>query len=166
MTLTRLSTALFALILSLPFCVYAQTQAQAPSLSHTVDAPFAFATAETAKNGAAFMVIRNTSQQDDHLKSATGDIAQKIELHKVEIDQDDIMKMMVVENAPLPAGGSIVMDPQGSHVMLLGLKKPLAVGERFPLTLTFEKAGAQEIMVEVVAPGTTPESAPHHDHAH
>ena len=33
--------------------------------------------------------------------------------------------------------------------MLIGLKQPLKVGENFPLTLTFEKAGKLDVTVTV-----------------
>jgi hypothetical protein len=37
------------------------------------------------------------------------------------------------------------------HVMLLDLKEPLKAGQKFPVTLTFEKAGAMTVQVAVQA---------------
>jgi periplasmic copper chaperone A len=42
-----------------------------------------------------------------------------------------------------------VMKPGSMHVMLIGLKHPLARGDSFPLTLRFEKAGEQTVSVHV-----------------
>jgi copper(I)-binding protein len=36
--------------------------------------------------------------------------------------------------------------------MLIGLKQPLKDGDRFPMTLRFEKAGEREVMVWVQTP--------------
>jgi len=45
--------------------------------------------------------------------------------------------------------GQMMLKPGGLHVMLIGLKQPLKVGESFPLTLTFEKAGKLDVTVTV-----------------
>jgi hypothetical protein len=43
--------------------------------------------------------------------------------------------------------------------MVVGLKKPLARGDRVPLTLRFERAGELQVMIEVQAPDS---KKPHH----
>jgi periplasmic copper chaperone A len=53
------------------------------------------------------------------------------------------------------ASGSVVLKPGSYHVMMIGLKKPLTVGEKIPLTLTFEKAGNISVTVPVQAMGAT-----------
>src|SRR3546814_14254632 len=63
----------------------------------------------------------------------------------------DIMKMRRLEAVEIPAHGSAVLRPGSHHLMLIGLKQPLHEGERFPLTLTFEKAGT--ITVEITVEG-------------
>ena len=50
-------------------------------------------------------------------------------------------------------GQSAVLKPGGLHIMLMGLKTPLEEGAAFRLTLSFEKAGALDIRVEVHEPG-------------
>ncbi|MGZ3237984.1 MAG: copper chaperone PCu(A)C, partial [Burkholderiaceae bacterium] len=43
-----------------------------------------------------------------------------------------------------------VMQPgNGYHIMLVGLKQPLKLGDKFSLTLTFEKAGKLDVPVVV-----------------
>src|SRR3546814_18774460 len=61
------------------------------------------------------------------------------------------MKMHRLEAVEIPAHGSAVLRPGSHHLMLIGLKQPLHAGERFPLTLTFEKAGT--ITVEITVEG-------------
>jgi periplasmic copper chaperone A len=43
----------------------------------------------------------------------------------------------------------VTRAPDGFHIMLEGLKKPLRVGQSSPLTLTFEKAGARTVNAAV-----------------
>ncbi len=59
----------------------------------------------------------------------------------------------------IPAGATVVLAPQGTHLMLMGLPQPLVAGERFPLTLEFARAGTLVVSVRVVAPGDEPGDA-------
>jgi periplasmic copper chaperone A len=59
------------------------------------------------------------------------------------------------EAGPLnvPPGGTLEMKPSGMHIMLMDLKGGLKLGQQFPLTITFEKAGTVEVPVKVGKPG-------------
>lgn len=72
------------------------------------------------------------------------------------------MKMRQIPAVELAAGKTTELKPGGFHVMLLGLTKPLREGERFPLTLVFEKAGKIDIEVEIAKAG----AGGHHHHGH
>ena len=61
----------------------------------------------------------------------------------------------VTGGVAIPAGGSVTLKPGSYHVMLMGLKKPLVVGQSIPLTLTFAKAGNISVTVPVQAMGAT-----------
>ena len=50
-------------------------------------------------------------------------------------------------------GETLQLKPGGYHVMLSELRQPLKVGDRFPMTLTFQNAGAVEVSVWVEAMG-------------
>jgi copper(I)-binding protein len=58
----------------------------------------------------------------------------------------------------LPAGQTVALQPGQFHMMLQGLKHPLAAGERVPMTLKFEKAG--DVKVELAVQGAAGASAP------
>ena len=47
-----------------------------------------------------------------------------------------------------------MLKPNGYHIMLTGLTRPLKEGETFPLTLTFAKAGSQNVAVSVQKVGS------------
>lgn len=62
---------------------------------------------------------------------------------------DGAMTMREVDGIDIPADGTVELKPGGYHVMLMGLKKPLAVGDVFDTTFVFEKAGAINVSVTV-----------------
>ena len=68
--------------------------------------------------------------------------------------------MEKLSNVSAPAGGTVLFRPGGKHLMLMGLKRPLKAGDRFPVTLTFA-SGAK-----VEATFTVGLSAPAAGHAH
>lgn len=49
----------------------------------------------------------------------------------------------------IPSGRSFVLAPGGYHLMLMDLAQPLTAGQKFTLTLHFQKAGDQTVEVEV-----------------
>lgn len=140
-----LATALAALILAA-----AAVSADEYTLQDlTIDHPWARASAGPAPNGAAYLTVRNGGAAD-RLVAIAGDVAEHVELHSHRMD-GTVMQMRSVEAVDVPAGGSATLQPGGLHIMLIGLKRPLKEGERFPLVLTFEKAG--EVTVEVKVEG-------------
>jgi copper(I)-binding protein len=59
-----------------------------------------------------------------------------------------------VEGIEIPADQRVVLAPKGTHIMLMGLAKPLVAGETVPLELRFAKAGEIGITVVVRAAGS------------
>lgn len=126
----------------------------------TIETPFARATAGPAKNGAAFLTVKNAGAEADRLIAAKAPVADRVELH-THLHENGVMKMRQVEAVEVPAGGEAALQPGGDHVMLMGLKAPLKEGESFPLTLVFEKAG--EVTVDVMIGGVGAMEG--HDHS-
>jgi len=121
--------------------------------SITVEQPWARATPGGAKTGAVYMTLGNKSGTADRLTGVSSDVAEKLQIHEMKVE-NGVMKMgEIAGGLPIPAGGSVALKPGSYHVMLIGLKKPLTVGEKFPLTLTFEKAGNISVTVPVQAMG-------------
>ena len=111
---------------------------------------YARASGKSAKSGAAFMMLENTSTTDDRLIDARSDAAKRVELHTHKENADGVMQMIHVEEGfALPAGGSHALKRGGDHVMLMGLNGPLNQGDTVTLTLVFEQAGEMTIEVPV-----------------
>jgi copper(I)-binding protein len=96
----------------------------------------------------AFMKISNLSNKDIKLMNATSDASQITELHN-HLNVDGIMKMRKVPFITVPAKGSVMLKPGSFHVMLIGLKKPLALGQKIPLKLKFDNQEEISINPEV-----------------
>jgi len=117
--------------------------------------PYAAPSLAGSKNGAVFLKsIKNSGKDADQLISVRTQAADNAELHEMKMD-GDVMKMRSVSNIDIPAGGEVSIakgNPNGYHIMLTGLKKPLKEGDKFPVWLTFKKAGEVEVEVWVQSP--------------
>jgi len=152
MRILALASTLWLAVIS---AVYAQASSPI-EISHA----WARATAASAANGAVYLKVMNRGTADDRLTGASTTVASKAQLH-VTLNDNGVMKMRPIADVPVKAGGSAEFKPDGMHIMLLGLKHPLKAGDHFPLTLTFEKAGAVKTMVTVTkanaaGPGSMP----------
>lgn len=123
-------------------------------------------TPPAAKVGAAYMIIENSGDAD-RLISAQSPIAERVEIHMMEMN-DGVMKMREMENGlPVEANGATTLEPGGLHLMLMGLKEPIEVDKMVPITITFEKAGTVETEFKVYAIGKVPHgSKAGHGHSH
>ena len=118
-----------------------------------------------APTAAAYFVVHNKGAEADRLLSVSTPHTGKAELHE-HIHADGLMKMQQVQNVAIPAGGAVKFAPMGYHVMLFNLKQQAKDGERFALTLTFEKAGAVEVQVAVQKDAPAGEKTHGEEHAH
>lgn len=114
-----------------------------------VDKAWARPTVAGQAGGGGFLTIVGGGAPDKLLSASAG-ISKTVELHKMEMD-GNVMRMRPVDAIEVPAGGTVELKPGGLHVMFIGLNKTLKAGERFPLTLKFEKAGELKVDVQVSA---------------
>lgn len=126
-----------------------------------IDHPWSREMPPVAPTAAAYFVVHNKGDQDDRLLAVETPVAGKAEIHE-HAHVGGLMKMQQVLNVVIPAGGEVKFAPMGYHVMLFNLKQQARDGDRFPLTLTFEKAG--QVQVEVAVQKDEPAAAEHHQH--
>ncbi len=107
-------------------------------------------------NSAAYALIVNLTNSDDTLLSATTAAASTVELHEMKMGSGDVMQMSPIEGGIIvPAGGAVILQPGGKHMMLIGLTQELAAGTSLDFTLTFAKAGEIKLSVPVQPPPET-----------
>ena len=113
-----------------------------------IEGAYARASIPNVPNSAAFFVIKNNSDKDIAITSANSDIAEKNELH-THIKENQMLKMMKIEKLVVPAKSSLELKSGGDHVMLMGLKKELKVGDEISLELSFSDGDKKNIKVPV-----------------
>jgi copper(I)-binding protein len=130
-----------------------------------IDHPYATPTRPGMTKGSVyFRSLSNTGKVEDRLVSASTPAAARVELHRMQM-QGNVMRMAPVSHVFLAAHATVPMkhgSHDGHHLMLFDLKAPLKDGDRFPLTLTFEKAGTVQVQVWVQTP--RPGSGSIHQH--
>jgi copper(I)-binding protein len=119
--------------------------AHAPAISGA----WARATVPGQSVGAAYMKI--DSPFDTALAGIESDVSQSAELHSMR-HQNGVMQMRAQKQLDVPAGQSVDLAPGGTHLMLLGLKKPLKAGESLQLKMTFIDSAGTRTIVPVSVP--------------
>jgi hypothetical protein len=143
---------LVAIICSIAFQLVGAQEYALKSLR--IDHPFARATPPGAHSAGAYLGVRNDASTSDRLVSASSPVAGIVEVHEMTMD-GGMMRMRAIQGIEIKAGTRVELKPGGYHFMLLDLKRPLKKGDRFPLTLSFEKAGTIEVSVSVEDMGAT-----------
>jgi periplasmic copper chaperone A len=106
------------------------------------------ATVPAQKSTGAFVTLRST--EEARVVAVATPAAASVEIHASEQHQG-VMHMHAIDELPLPAGKAVELKPGGFHIMLLGLTRALAAGERVPLTFTIEDRKGRRTQVEVRA---------------
>lgn len=118
--------------------------------------------AAEGRNTAAFMNVMNYTMEDDTLYMAESDLAETVEIHESYETEDGRMGMRKVDGVAVGMNRTAMLEPGGYHVMLIGLKQDLKIGDTGTVTLHFKKAGAVEVTAEVADRMPMPEM--HHEH--
>lgn len=127
--------------------------ALAQGSSVAVEKAWSRATAEGASTGAVYFILKNGGPAD-RLVAASAPVAERVELHFMSME-GGVMRMRELPAIEVPAQGTVELKPGGLHLMLVGLKQPLREGDRYLLTLKFEKAGTVQVPVTVAPLGAT-----------
>lgn len=104
---------------------------------------------QTATGG--FMTLR--ASRDLTLVGFSADVAEDAELHEMVMD-GSVMRMRAVERLALPGGKAVALKPGAGahHLMLMGLKQPLAAGTEVRIELHLEDAKGAHLQQTVTVP--------------
>jgi copper(I)-binding protein len=127
-----------------------------------LDHPYATPSLAGVNNGSDYLRgINNKGDKPDRLVSASSPVARRVELHRMELE-GTVMRMREVPAIDLPPKTVTELRHSGSyHLMLMDLKQPLKDGDRFDMTLNFERAGSQTVKVWVQKPRDLPTGGTH-----
>lgn len=151
----RVGLAMLSLLILLLACVPAAIAHEFKVGDLEIEHPWSRATPPGAKVAGGYFTVVNKGSAPDRLLSISSDISDKAELHEMGV-KDGVMTMRPVEGGlELPAGGKVALKPGAYHLMFTGLKRQPKQGEKFPATLTFEKAGSVKVEFAVEGMGET-----------
>ncbi|WP_448664111.1 copper chaperone PCu(A)C [Sphingomonas sp. CJ20] len=125
----------------------APAQEQAGSI--TIRQPWTRQTAPGQSVGGGFMTIANTAKRPDQLLGGSSPVAQRVEIHTMSLEGGVMRMRALPDGLAIPPHGSVSLAPGGYHIMLIGLKRPLALRGRVPLTLRFRHAGNVKVTLVV-----------------
>jgi copper(I)-binding protein len=114
--------------------------------------------ANQGETTAVYMILHNHTNIDDALIGVSTDVAEAAELHFTEVN-NDVMQMSPVARIEIPAGGEVEFKSGSYHIMLVGLKRDLNIGDEITITLQFENY--QDVVVTAPVKESGSES---HDH--
>lgn len=129
-----------AFLLSAACATLAQTTATEPWVRGTVP-----------QQKATGMFVQLTSAQGGRVVAASSPAAGVVEIHEMSMD-GNVMRMRAVPTLELPAGKVVELKPQGYHVMLMALKKPLKEGDTVLVTLQIEGKDGKRESLKIEAP--------------
>ena len=107
------------------------------------------ATPGGAKVGGGYLTIENKGATADRLIGGSADIAGKVQVHEMAMNNGVMTMRPVDKGLTIEPGKTVKLAPGGLHLMLLDLKSPLKQGDKVPLTLEFERAGKVSLSLEV-----------------
>jgi periplasmic copper chaperone A len=107
------------------------------------------ATPGGAKIAGGYLTIENKGSAPDRLIGGSGDVADKIEVHEMAMNNGVMTMRPLDKGLTIEPGKTVKLAPGGYHLMLFDLKSPLKQGDKVPVTLEFEKAGKVKLSLDV-----------------
>ncbi len=132
-------------------CLLAPRAASAHSFTRgNIAIGHAWALPSNLNDGQVFFPLVNNGTEHDELVAARSDVCGLIELRQNNRYDDPPLPAILLE-----PGKPVPMRPTARHLRLVGLTRPLKIGENFAVILDFLNAGEAEIEVMVEEkPGT------------
>ncbi|MEB3046683.1 DUF1775 domain-containing protein [Rhizobium mulingense] len=116
-----------------------------------ISAGFAKAMLPGQPVGGGFFTVKNSGQTDDRLLSVTSPVSGEVQIHAMET-KDNVMRMRQLKDGiAVAAGETVKLEPGKLHLMFQKVKTPFKQGDTVPVTLTFEKAGTVDLVLQVVS---------------
>ena len=111
------------------------------------------ATPSGAKIAGGYLTIENKGAASDRLLGGSGDIARKIEVHEMAMNNGVMTMRPLDKGLTIEPGKTVKLAPGGYHLMIMDLKSPFKQGEKVPVTLEFEKSGKVTLSLDVQGVG-------------
>ncbi len=98
-------------------------------------------------NTAAYVTLMNHGAPIKLVAVETS-VADEAQLHSL-VEENGVVKMRQQESFVIAEHGTLTLAPSGDHIMLLGLKQLLNIGDKITLTFKFDDHSQKEITLPV-----------------
>ena len=98
------------------------------------------ATPGGAKIAGGFLTIENKGAAPDRLIGGAGDIAGKVEIHEMAMNNGVMTMRPLDKGLAIEPGKTVKLAPGGYHLMMMDLKNPFKQGDKVPVTLRIRKS--------------------------
>jgi copper(I)-binding protein len=116
-----------------------------------IDVRDAWARTTVPGQSSSVVYAKLTAPAGGHLVGASSPLGD-VSVHEMRME-GDIMRMRdIAGGLDLPAGKTVELSPNGLHLMLTGLKQPLAAGANVPLVLQFVDTDGRKGTLAVQVP--------------
>jgi copper(I)-binding protein len=132
--------------------VMTATMAAAAAPAVSVSGAWTRPTATAGMNAAGYLTLVNRGNREARLVAASSPDASSVTLHR-SAAAGPVMTMRSVAFIAVPAHGKADLAPGGYHLMLEGVRRPLHVGDKVPVSLSFAGGGAMRAVLRVRAGG-------------
>ncbi|EJZ21685.1 nuclear export factor GLE1 [Rhizobium sp. Pop5] len=83
--------------------------------------------------------------------SVTSPAAGEVQIHEM-VTKDNVMRMRQLKDGiAIAAGQTVKLEPGNLHLMFQKVTTPFKQGATVPVTLTFEKAGKVDLVLQVLS---------------
>lgn len=97
---------------------------------------------------AAYLTLRNAGTQPVVVTGVRSPAAESAMIHETKLINGE-STMRPQESLRIAPGEAVRFAPGGLHIMLHGLKRPLAVGDEVPVTVLLEGGGSVTVLARV-----------------
>lgn len=165
-----ITSAVIATALAVTLAACGSSTAESDASASPTTSPTASAGAVTAADPwvkavdsgmtAAFVVLTNTTDQEQVLVEASTEVSPMVELHEMAMVDGQMVMQQKEGGIAVPAGGEATLEPGGNHIMLMDVTAPIEPGDVVPITLTF--ASGETLVIDAVAKEFEGGAEPYH----
>ena len=96
---------------------------------------------------ALYFTLENNGSEADTLYAVKTDIAKMVQIHET-YSNGDVMGMRKIGKIIVEPGSSVKLEPGGTHIMVMRLKRDIKIGDEIDFTLYFRNADKISITAE------------------
>ena len=96
---------------------------------------------------ALYFTLENNGSEADTLYAVKTDIAKMVQIHET-YSNGDVMGMREIGKIIVEPGSSVKLEPGGTHIMVMRLKRDIKIGDEIDFTLYFRNADKISITAE------------------